>query len=75
MNIEYKEKYQVIKADEGMVLTEWKEGDDILNYSFASMQISPLNYDASILREITIEESDRLLKEQEEALEAEREKE
>lgn len=68
MTIENKTTYQIIKADDGMVLTEWKDGDNILNYSYASKQYSPLTYDITKLREITQEESDRLTKEQEEKI-------
>ena len=68
MTIETKATYQIIKADDGMVLTEWQNGDDILNYSYAAKQYSPLNYDIKKLREITQEESDRLAKEQEEKI-------
>ena len=68
MTIETKAAYQIIKADDGMVLTEWQNGDDILNYSYATKQYSPLNYDITKLREITQEESDRLVKEQEEKI-------
>ena len=68
MTIETKATYQIIKADDEMVLTEWKDGDDILNYAYASKQYSPLTYDITKLREITQEESDRLVKEQEEKI-------
>lgn len=68
MTIENKTTYQTIKADDGMVLTEWKDGDNILNYAYATKQYSPLTYDITKLREITQEESDRLVKEQEEKI-------
>ena len=68
MTIETKATYQIIKADDGMVLTEWKDGDNILNYAYAKKQYSPLTYDITKLREITQEESDKLSKEQEEKL-------
>lgn len=68
MTIETKATYQVIKADDGMVLTEWQNGDDILNYAYSTKQYSPLTYDINKLREITQEESDRLSKEQEEKI-------
>ena len=68
MTIETKATYQIIKADDGMVLTEWKDGDNILNYAYAKKQYSPLTYDITKLREITQEESDRLVKEQEEKI-------
>ena len=68
MTIENKATYQIIKADDGMVLTEWKDGDNILNYAYASKQYSPLTYDITKLREITQEESDKLFKEREEKI-------
>lgn len=68
MTIENKATYQIIKADDGMVLTEWKNGDNILNYTYATKQYSPLTYDITKLREITQEESDRLVKGQEERI-------
>ena len=68
MTIEQKATYQIIKADDGMVLTEWQDGDDILNYSYSTKQYSPLTYDITKLREITQEESDKLSKEQEEKI-------
>ena len=68
MTIENKTTYQIIKADDGMVLTEWKNGDNILNYAYATKQYSPLTYDITKLREITQEESDKLSKEQEERI-------
>ena len=68
MTIETKATYQIIKADDGMVLTEWQNGNDILNYSYATKQYSPLTYDITKLREITQEESDRLAKEQEQKI-------
>ena len=43
MTIENKTTYQIIKADDGMVLTECQNGDDILNYSYATKQYSPIN--------------------------------
>ena len=68
MTIENKATYQIIKADDGMVLTQWQNGDDILNYAYAKKQYSPLTYDITKLREITQEESDKLVKEQEEKI-------
>lgn len=68
MRIDTNDRFQTITAEEGMVLTEWKEGDDIMAYSFTIKQFSPLNYDVSRLREITIEECDRLMAEQEKAI-------
>ena len=68
MTIETKTTYQIIKADDGMVLTEWKDGDNILNYTYASKQYSPLTYDITKLREITQEERDKLSKEKEEKI-------
>ena len=68
MTIENKTTYQIIKADDGMVLTEWKDSDNILNYTYSAKQYSPLTYDITKLREITQEESDKLVKEQKEKI-------
>lgn len=50
-------------AEEGMVLTEWKEGDDIITFSYAKVAICPLNKKCD-WREITQDECDRLIEEQ-----------
>lgn len=59
------DRYLSIESDEGMVLTEWKEGDDIMDYSGAKKMFSPLTYDTNKLREITDAEHTALLNEQE----------
>lgn len=53
------DKYIKHYAENDMVLTEWKEGDDILNFSFCKIAICPLNKVCE-WREITQEECDRL---------------
>ena len=58
------DKYIKHYAENGMVLTEWKEGDDILNFTYCKVSICPLNKECNY-REITQEECDRLLAEQE----------
>lgn len=66
MNIENRDnKFLVITSDEGMVLTEWTEDKDIMEYSGTERQFSPLNYNPSNLREITVTEHTELLKAQE----------
>lgn len=57
------DKYIKHYAEEGMVLTEWKEGDDIITFSYAKVAICPLNKKCD-WREITLEECDRLIEEQ-----------
>lgn len=64
MTTQTTDKYIKHFAEDGMVLTEWKDGDDILEYSFAKMAICPLTKECH-WREITQEESDRLVVEQE----------
>ena len=56
--------YKKIVPSDGMVLTDWKEGDDILNYSFAMVMYCPLDCTTEH-REITEEEHNTLLAEQE----------
>lgn len=65
MTIEVKDKFKIITADEGMVLTEWQRGDDILNYSYSIKQYVPLSFDPATLNEITNEENEKLIAEQE----------
>ena len=65
MTAEQFKNYIKISADEGFVLTKFQKGDDILNYTYAKVMYSPLNSDYSYLREITEEENQVLLKEQE----------
>lgn len=65
MKIEITDKFKIIIADEGMMLTTWNEGEDIMDYSFASRVYSPLGYDENVFREITYAESAELLKAQE----------
>lgn len=50
-------------AEEGMVLTEWKEGDDIITFSYAKVAICPINKECN-WREITESEKDILETEQ-----------
>ena len=57
------DKYIKHYAEEGMVLTEWKEGDDIITFSYAKVAICPLNKKCD-WREITQDECNRLLEEQ-----------
>lgn len=62
-----KNNFKKVIASDGMVLTDWKEGDDILNYSYSKIMYCPL--DCTIEhREITEDEHNRLLAEQEKAL-------
>lgn len=66
MNVENRDnKFLVITSDEGMVLTEWTEDKDIMEYSGTKKQFSPLTYDITELREITDAEHSALIKEQE----------
>ncbi len=58
------DKYIKHYADEGMVLTEWMDGDDILNFSFAKVAICPLGKECN-WREITEEQCEKLISEQE----------
>jgi hypothetical protein len=61
----YNNKYLIITSEEGMMLTEWAEGTDIMQYSATAKQFSPLNFDTSKLREITEAEHNALLEKQE----------
>lgn len=58
------DKYIKHYADEGMVLTEWIDSDNILNFSYAKVAICPLNKECN-WREITEEQCEILMYEQE----------
>jgi hypothetical protein len=60
MKIETFEKYIKVTAEKGFFITDYKEGDDILNFSSGIVMITPLNADLSNLREINEEENNRL---------------
>lgn len=73
MNIENRDnKFLVITSDEGMVLAEWTEDKDIMEYSGTERQFSPLDYDITKLREITVAEHTELMERQEEIIRNER---
>lgn len=58
MKIETYEKYKKVIADDGHVITAYKDGDE--SYTYCITMIMPLNADVSPYREITIEEHNRL---------------
>lgn len=60
MKIEKFEKYIKVTAEKGFFITDYKEGDDIINFSSGIVMITPLNADLSNLREINEEENNRL---------------
>lgn len=67
MKIENKEKYTIIKADEGMVLTDW-DGKDIMEYTSSISIYCPLTIDTSRYYEISTEQDAIYLEEQEREL-------
>lgn len=62
------DKYIEHYAEEGMVLTEWKEGDDILDFTYCKIAICPLNKECSY-EEITEEQNNIYLQKQQEEFE------
>ena len=69
MKIETTDKYVKITPDEGMVLTTWNEGDDIVEYNGIKTVYAPLTADISMFREITIEENTKLEEDRDKAVE------
>lgn len=49
-------KFIHIVAEDGMCITDYKEGDDILNYTSSRQMYCPLSVDLSSLIEITEEQ-------------------
>lgn len=64
MKIDKKENLMIITADEGMILTEWRENEDILDFTYCTAMYTPVLYDISYVREITESEKDKLESEQ-----------
>ena len=76
MKVEKLEKFTKVEPEEGMVLTTFKEGDNILDYSSATKMFAPHSINLDEYREISIEENKKYLEEQlEEIQRLERERE
>ena len=60
MQVKILPKYKKLVADEGMVITNYKEGDDILHYRSFRLLTTRLDRDLSCYREITEEEHNQL---------------
>lgn len=73
MKVEIKPKFQIVTPEEGFVLTNYKDGDDILTYSSFMSCYCPLDCDHSHIREITVEEDATLAALYEEAIQKEME--
>ena len=69
MKVEIKPKFQIVTPEEGYILTNYKEGDDILDYSSFMSCYCPLDCDHSHIREITVEEDSVLCIERDKAIE------
>ena len=64
MKIEKLEKLIKVESEEGMVLTTFKEGDNIIDYTSATKIFATHSINLDEYKEISIEENERLLKEQ-----------
>lgn len=69
MKVEIKPKFQIVTPEEGFVLTNYKEGDDILTYSSFKSCYCPLDCDLKHIREITVAEDAVLTAERDKVLE------
>lgn len=67
MNIDRNEKFIVITAEEGYVITDW-DGNDILNYTSSTILYCPLNMDISGYYEITEEKDEEYKRLQEQTI-------
>ena len=74
MKVEIKPKFQIVTPEEGFVLTNYKEGDDILTYSSFKSCYCPLDCDLKHISEISTEEDAILMEKLEELLKLEEEK-
>ena len=73
MTIERKEEFAFIHlvADEGKMLTDWKEDYDIKYFSASPQIYCPLGRNIEEFREISVEEAEALEKRKQEAFEKE----
>lgn len=73
MTIERKEEFAFVHlvADEGKMLTDWKEDYDIKYFSASQQIYCPLGRNIEEFREISVEEADALEKRKQEAFEKE----
>lgn len=73
MNIERKEEFAFVHivADEGKMLTDWKEDYDIKYFSASQQIYCPLGRNIEEFREISVEEAERLEALKQEAFEKE----
>lgn len=69
MKVEIKAKFQIVTPEEGFVLTNYKEGDDIRTYGSFKSCYCPLDCDHSHIREITVAEDAVLTAERDKVLE------
>ena len=69
MKVEIKTKFQIVTPEEGYVLTNYKEGDDIRSYDSFMSCYCPLDCDHSHIREITVAEDAVLTAERDKLIE------
>lgn len=69
MKVDIRPKFQIVTPEEGFVLTNYKEGDDILTYSSFKSCYCPLDCDHSHIREITVAEDAVLTAERDKLIE------
>ena len=76
MRIEYNEKFNFnhITAEEGMVITDYTEDKNILDYSSSKEMYAPVNVDLNVYFEISDEMDAEYKAAQEKAIEEERER-
>lgn len=69
MKVEIRERFQIVTPDDGYVLTNYKDGDDIRGYDSFMSCYCPLGCDHSHIREITVAEDAVLTAERDKVLE------
>lgn len=74
--VEYNEKYNFnkITCSEGCLMTTWKEGDDIKEYSASTLIYAPTSVDTSVYRCVTEEKHNELMELQRITIEEEKKK-
>lgn len=71
MKVDKQELFTVLTAEENMVLTDYKDGQDIKEYNGSAVVYCPKSFDVGVYREITKAQADEYETAKERAFEEE----
>lgn len=68
MKVETTSKFKIVTSDEGYVLTNYEDGQDVIEYNSFMSCYCPLNCDLTHIREISAKEDAVLCEERDKAI-------